>query len=55
MNGPLRTFTATTNAAVLLSHCGHSCILQHYVGLNVGVRTKTTWAEPESVAFEEAK
>jgi hypothetical protein len=38
--GPNRTFTATTNAAVQLSHCGHSCFLQHFVGLNVGVRTK---------------
>jgi hypothetical protein len=39
-NGPFRTFAATTNAVVQLSHCGHSCILQLFVGLNVGVQTK---------------
>ncbi|WP_299751534.1 hypothetical protein, partial [uncultured Boseongicola sp.] len=33
MNGPNRTFTAPYNAAVQLSHCGHSCMAQHFCRL----------------------
>jgi hypothetical protein len=32
MNGPNRTLAAPYNAAVQLSHCGHSCMAQHFVG-----------------------
>jgi hypothetical protein len=33
MNGPNRTLAAPYNAAVQLSHCGHSCMAQHFCRL----------------------
>jgi hypothetical protein len=32
MNGPLRTFTASLCCCSAARHCGHSCIVQHFVG-----------------------
>ncbi|MFT7222051.1 MAG: hypothetical protein ACI8Z1_003674, partial [Candidatus Azotimanducaceae bacterium] len=36
MNGPYQPFADCLNAAMQLSHCGHSCIAQHFGGSNVG-------------------
>jgi hypothetical protein len=32
-DGPNRTLAAPYNAAVQLSHCGHSCMAQHFCRL----------------------
>ena len=33
MNGPNRTLAVPYNAAAQLSHCGHSCMAQHFCRL----------------------
>ena len=42
--GPNWTLALPDNAAVKLSYCGHSCMLQHSAGLNVGQRMKRNLA-----------
>ena len=37
-NGPLRTLTEGCDVAPQLCQTGHSCIVQHFVGQNVGLR-----------------
>jgi hypothetical protein len=42
MNGPNRTLAAPYNAAVQLSHCGHSCMAQHFCRLKRRCADKAT-------------
>jgi hypothetical protein len=41
MNGPLRTLAVPYNAGVQLSHCGHSCMAQHFCQLKRRCADKT--------------
>jgi hypothetical protein len=38
--GPKRTFTTGSTCCSAARHCSHSCKAQHFVGSNVGMRTK---------------
>ena len=47
-SGPLQSFAGFIRAALQLSHCGHSFSAQHFVGLNVGQRTKRPFVMVEN-------
>jgi hypothetical protein len=48
MDGPWRPIIGRFDAAPQLSLCGHSCIVQHFVGFNVGLRTNREFAARSS-------